>query len=49
MYISLSYFAGILAALDSAFNKNEYQESSWGRKRPARTADNLAVIYEPNV
>jgi hypothetical protein len=36
--------------VDSASNRNEYQESSWGyKKRPARRADNLAVIYEPNV
>jgi hypothetical protein len=34
---------------DSASNRNEYQESSWGKKRPARRADNLAAICEPNV
>jgi hypothetical protein len=36
--------------VDSASNKNEYQESSWGgKKRPARRADNLTAICEPIV
>jgi hypothetical protein len=35
--------------VDSASNKNEYDESSWGKKRPARRADNLTAICEPNV
>jgi hypothetical protein len=31
-------------------NRNEYQEPSWGGKeRPARKADNLTAICEPNV
>jgi hypothetical protein len=30
-----------------ASERNEYQESSWGKKRPVRRADNLAAIYEP--
>jgi hypothetical protein len=34
---------------DSASNRNEYQKFSLGKKRPARRADNLAAIYEPNV
>jgi hypothetical protein len=29
-------------AVDSASNKNEYQEFSWGKKRPAHSADNLS-------
>jgi hypothetical protein len=35
--------------VDSASNRNKIQEFSWGKKRPARRADNLAAIYEPNV
>jgi hypothetical protein len=35
--------------IDSASIKNEYQESSLGKKRPASRADNLAAICEPNV
>jgi hypothetical protein len=37
--------------LDSASNRNEYQESSWGVKagRPTRKADNLTAICEPIV
>jgi hypothetical protein len=35
--------------VDSASNRNEYQESSWGKVRPARGADNLAAICEPIV
>jgi hypothetical protein len=36
--------------VDSASNKNEYQESSWGGKgRPVRMADNLTDICEPIV
>jgi hypothetical protein len=36
---------------DSASNRNEYQESSWGIKggQPARKSDNLTVICEPIV
>jgi hypothetical protein len=34
--------------VDSASNRNEYQESSCGGKgRPARNAENLTAIYEP--
>jgi hypothetical protein len=34
--------------VDSASNRNEYQESPWGVKvRPARNADNLTAICEP--
>jgi hypothetical protein len=35
--------------VDSASNRNEYQESSWGEGRPARRADNLTAICEPIV
>jgi hypothetical protein len=36
--------------VDSASNRNEYQESSWGvKKRPARRADNFTAICEPIV
>jgi hypothetical protein len=36
--------------VDSASNRNEYQEPSWGSKgRPARKADNLTAICEPIV
>jgi hypothetical protein len=35
--------------VDSAFNRNEYQESSGGKGRPERKADNLAAICEPIV
>jgi hypothetical protein len=34
---------------DSASNRNEYQESSWGKGRPARNADNFTAISEPIV
>jgi hypothetical protein len=33
--------------VDSASNRNKYQESSWGVKgRPARKTDNLTAICE---
>jgi hypothetical protein len=36
--------------VDSASNRNEYQESPWGGKgRPERKADNLADNCEPIV
>jgi hypothetical protein len=35
--------------VDSASNRNEYQESSWGKGRPVRKADNLTAICEPIV
>jgi hypothetical protein len=31
--------------VDSASNRNEYQESSWDKRPPARGADNLTAIY----
>jgi hypothetical protein len=38
----------IFVGVDSASNRNEYQEPSWGGKaRPARRADNLTAIYQP--
>jgi hypothetical protein len=54
---SLNFSFGLIlpAALwswfDSASNKNEYQEFSWGggEERQARKADNLNAIYEPTV
>jgi hypothetical protein len=37
-----------LPVVDSAFNRIEYQESSWGGKgRSARKADKLTAICEP--
>jgi hypothetical protein len=33
----------------SASNRNEYQESSWGKGRPACKADDLTAICEPTV
>jgi hypothetical protein len=33
------------SGVDSASNRNEYQESSWGRR--ARKVDNLTAICEP--
>jgi hypothetical protein len=33
--------------VDIAYNRNEYQESSWGKGWPARKADNLTAICEP--
>jgi hypothetical protein len=35
--------------VDSASNRNEYQESSWGKGRPAHKADNLTTTCEPIV
>jgi hypothetical protein len=36
--------------VNSASNRNEYQEPSWGGKgRPARKADNLTAVCEPIV
>jgi hypothetical protein len=36
--------------VDSACNKNEYQESSWGVKvQPARKADKFTATCKPNV
>jgi hypothetical protein len=35
--------------VDSVSNRNEYQEFSWGKVRPARKADNLTAICEPIV
>jgi hypothetical protein len=42
---TLHYGPGV----DSASNRNEYQESSWGKGRPACEADNLTTISEPTV
>jgi hypothetical protein len=35
--------------VDSASNRNEYQEFSWVKGRPARKADNPTAICEPIV
>jgi hypothetical protein len=35
--------------VDSASNRNKYQEISWVQGRPARKADNLTPICEPIV
>jgi hypothetical protein len=32
-----------------ASNRNEYQESPWGKRQPAREADDLTAICEPIV
>jgi hypothetical protein len=42
IFFQLHYGLGV----DSAFNRNEYQESSWGKGRLAREADNLTAICE---
>jgi hypothetical protein len=34
---------------DSVSNRNEYQESSWGKKQLVNMADNLTAICEPIV
>jgi hypothetical protein len=35
--------------VDSTSNRNEYQESSWGKRRAASEAGNLTAICEPTV
>jgi hypothetical protein len=35
--------------VESASNRNEYQESSWRKGRPASKVNNPAVICEPIV
>jgi hypothetical protein len=35
--------------VDSAPNRNEYQESSWGKGQLERKADNLTAICKPIV
>jgi hypothetical protein len=35
------------SGVDSASNRNEYQESSWAKGQPALKADNLTAICEP--
>jgi hypothetical protein len=35
--------------VDSAYNRNEYQESPKGKVRPVLKADNLTAICEPIV
>jgi hypothetical protein len=35
--------------VDSASNRNEYQESSWVKGRPERRADKLTASCEPIV
>jgi hypothetical protein len=48
--IDLVLPAALWPGLDSAPNRNEYRESSWGGKgRPVRKADNLTAICEPIV
>jgi hypothetical protein len=39
----------MVLGVDSAYNRKEYQESSWGKGRPAHKADNLTAICEPTV
>jgi hypothetical protein len=45
--IDLILPASLWPGVDSASNRNEYQESSWAKGRPARKADNLIAICEP--
>jgi hypothetical protein len=33
--------------VDSAYNRNEYQEFPWVKGRPVGKADSLTAIYEP--
>jgi hypothetical protein len=47
--IDLILPAAIWSWVDSASNRNENQESSWGKGQPARKADNLTAICEPIV
>jgi hypothetical protein len=35
--------------VESTLNRNEYQESYWDKRRPARKADNITAICEPIV
>jgi hypothetical protein len=37
------------SGVDSASNRNEYQESFWDKGRPARKAENFTVVCEPIV
>jgi hypothetical protein len=41
--------AALWPGVDSAFDRNYYQESSGGKGRPARGADNLTAVCEPIV
>jgi hypothetical protein len=41
----LHYGTGV----DSACIRNEYQESSWGKRRSVSKFDNPTAIYEPTV
>jgi hypothetical protein len=47
--IDLSFQLHYGPGFDSASNRNEYQESSWGKGLPARKADNFTAICEPIV
>jgi hypothetical protein len=38
-----------MALIDSASNRNEYQELWGGKVRSARKADNLTAISEPTI
>jgi hypothetical protein len=42
--IVLPFQAHYGSGFESASNRNEYQESSLGKRRPARKADNLTAI-----
>jgi hypothetical protein len=39
----------LILPTESAFNRIGTRNLPWGKKRPARRADNLAAICEPNV
>jgi hypothetical protein len=45
LYFSIDLTLG--PEVDSASNRNEYQESSWGKGRPVRKVDNITAIFEP--
>jgi hypothetical protein len=47
--IDLMLQAAVWPWVDSDSNRNEYQESSCGKGRPVRKADNLTAICESNL
>jgi hypothetical protein len=47
--IDLVLPAALCPGVDSACNRNEYQNVPGGKGRPARRADNLTAICEPIV
>jgi hypothetical protein len=47
--IDIILSAALCSGVDSAANRNEYQESSWRKRGPAHKADNLTAMCEPIV